>query len=288
MTITVTTPTGNVGSRVTQLLIQAGIRPHLLVRDPAKLAPHIRAAAHIHTGDLRDPDFLRTATTGTDALFWATPENFGADDPLAEMATIVDAGTAAVRANHIPRTVLISSIGAELGHGAGLIDGLARSEHEFTATGTQVLTLRCGYYFTNLLAGTEELRTGHLSTNAPPDHPTPWVDPRDIGDIAATRLLNPHTSTGIQAVHGPADLTWTEVAAILSVTLHIVPDDTVTARLRQAGLTPKAAAAVLAMTTGLRHGFTPAQPRTPLTTTPTTLKSWAATMLPTTTPAAAP
>ncbi|WIM92685.1 NAD(P)H-binding protein [Actinoplanes oblitus] len=286
MTIAVTTPTGNVGSRTVRLLAQAGARPRVLLRDPTRLDPGLHDLVDIAHGDLRDPAFVHTATEGVDTLLWITPEDFSAADPLADMATLVDAGTAAVRAHRIPRIVLISSVGAELGTGAGLIDGLAHSEHAFTATGAHVHTLRCGYYYTNLLAMTGELRTGRLTTTADPDRPMPWVDPRDIGDIAAARLLSPHrTGTAVQAVHGPADLTWTQAADILSaaldttITVHQVTDETMAARLTQTGMSTKAVAAILAMTSGLRDGFTPEQPRTPLTTTPTTLHAWAVTTL---------
>ncbi len=37
MKLVVTTPTGKVGSRVVRLLLQAGVRPTLLLRDPSKL-----------------------------------------------------------------------------------------------------------------------------------------------------------------------------------------------------------------------------------------------------------
>ncbi|BCJ48120.1 nucleotide-diphosphate-sugar epimerase [Actinoplanes ianthinogenes] len=286
MTIAITTPTGNVGSRTLRLLLQAGIRPRVLLRDPGRLDPGLHDNVEIAQGDLLDPAFVRDATQDVDTLLWATPENFTADDPLAEMATMVDNGTAAVHANRVPRIVLISSIGAELGTGAGMIDGLARSEHEFTATGASVHTLRCGYYFTNLHGYADELRAGSLTTAAAPHQPMAWVDPRDVGEVAAARLLNPHwTGTTIQAVHGPADLTWTQAADILStaldtkITLNVVSDDTMAAGLAQAGMSPRAAAAVLAMTTGLRDGFTPEQTRTPITTTPTTLHAWAATHL---------
>ncbi|GAA2901641.1 hypothetical protein Acy02nite_83000 [Actinoplanes cyaneus] len=284
MNIAVTTPTGNVGSRVTQLLVQAGIRPRLLLRDPATLDPALHDLTDLAVGDLRDPAYVHAATEGIDALLWATPENVFADDPLAEMATMVDAGTAAVRAHAVPRVVLLSSVGAELGTGAGLIDGLARSEHEFTATGARVLALRSGYYFTNLLASADEIHAGTVTTTKPADEPMPWVDPRDVGDIAAARLLNPAWPGGVQAVHGPADLTWADVAGQLGATLTVIPDTEMADRLTLAGMPPKAVTAVLAMTSGLRDGFTPEQPRTPLTTTPTTLKAWAAAAL--TTPAA--
>lgn len=40
------------------------------------------------------------------------------------------------------------------------------------------------------------------------------------------------------------------------------------------GMTPEQADAMLGMSTGLRDGFEPEQPRSIVTTTPTTLRSW--------------
>lgn len=54
-------------------------------------------------------------------------------------------------------------------------------------TGASVVHLRCGYFFTNLLLDLDGLREGVLRTTMPLDLPVPWVDPRDIGDVAAAR-----------------------------------------------------------------------------------------------------
>ena len=282
MTIAVTTPTGHVGSRVVRLLVQAGVRPLVLLRDPARLDPALRDLVDVAPGDLTDPAYVTAATRGVDALFWVAPESFTAADPPAEMTKLAAHGAAAITANGIARVVLISSVGAERRHGAGLIDALARHEEAFTATGSNVLVLRNGYYFTNLLAEVDGLRAGTLTTTMPADVPMPWVDPRDIGDIAAARLLAADwTGTEIQAVHGPADLTWAEVAATVGaatgrdVSVRVISDDDLRAALRGAGLTDAAVEGVVGMTAGLRDGFTPEQPRTVLTTTPTTLASWA-------------
>ncbi|MEV6670006.1 NAD(P)H-binding protein [Streptomyces sp. NPDC051162] len=62
MTIVVTTPTGHVGSRVVRLLIQAGVRPRVLVRDPARLDAETRGRVDVRRGDLTDPGFVREAT----------------------------------------------------------------------------------------------------------------------------------------------------------------------------------------------------------------------------------
>lgn len=280
MEIAVTTPTGNVGSRVVRLLVQAGVRPRLLLRDPAKLDPALRDLVDIAAGDLLDTEFVRSATAGVDALFWATPENFAADDPLAEMAQMVANGVAAVRANAVPRMVLISSVGAERGEGVGLIDGLARGEREFASTGTRLRILRCGFYFTNLLASLDDIRSGSVTTTKPADESMPWVDPRDVGEVAAAHLLHGDAPGGIQAVHGPEDLSWSQVAELLNVTLHVIPERAMADRLAQAGMSPKTVAGVLAMTSALSDGFIPEQPRTLLTTTPTSLTAWASVMIP--------
>jgi uncharacterized protein YbjT (DUF2867 family) len=286
MTIGITGATGNVGSRAARLLIQAGVRPRLLVRDPARLDPGTAALADIAQGDLLDRDYLAAATEGLDALLWITPENFTAKDPLAEMSAVAAAGAAAAETHRVRRIVLISSVGAERRHGAGLIDGLARSEEAFTDVGAHVTVLRNGYYFTNLLGNLDELRDGRLTTTMPADRPMPWVDPRDVGEVAAARLLSEAWSgTEVQAVHGPRDLTWAEVAEIVGlvtgqkISLDVVPDETVAAGLRQAGLSDAAIGGLVGMTAGLRDDFTPEQPRTAATTTPSTLASWVASTL---------
>lgn len=279
MTIAVTTPTGNVGSRVVQLLVQAGERPLLLVRDAGRLDPALRPFVDVVEGDLLDEEFVLLATKDADRLFWATPENFRSADPLAEMIQMGANAAAAVRANGIARVVQVSSVGAERGHGVGLIDGLARNEEQLAGAGLR--TLRCGYYFTNLLGSLDRLRAGALSTALPPEMPMAWVDPRDVGEVAAARLLAGPVGAGVQAVHGPADLTWVEVARILSAVLgreirvETVSDEESRASLARSGMSAKAVDGVVGMTTGLRDGFTPEQTREYRTTTPTTLAAWA-------------
>ncbi len=281
MTIAVTTPTGNVGSRVVRLLVQAGVRPRVLVRDPVKLDPELRPLVDEARGDLLDEAFVAEALQGVEALFWASPESFVAPDPLADMVRMGANAAAAVRAAGVTRVLQISSVGAERGQGAGLIDGLARNEEQLASSGAAVLTLRCGYFFTNLLGMLDEMRAGSLTTTMPLDRPMAWVDPRDIGEVAAVRLLAGWSGTSVAAVHGPADLSWGEVATILSAATgrDIKAQETTDAALREgllaAGLSVPAVEGIVGMTAGLRDGFTPEQQRDARSTTPTTLESWA-------------
>ncbi|MEV6595885.1 NAD(P)H-binding protein [Actinoplanes sp. NPDC051346] len=281
MTIAVTTPTGNVGSRVARLLVQAGERPRLLVRDAAKLPADLRPHVEVAEGDLLDEAFVTDAVRGVDALFWASPESFGSPDPLADMVRMGANAAVAVRAAGVARVLQISSVGAERRKGAGLIDGLARNERQLAETGADVLTLRCGYFFTNLVGMLDEMRAGSLTTTWPLDRRFAWVDPRDVGEVAAARLLAGWSGSGVAAVHGPVDLSWGEVAAIVSaatgreIEARTITDGELRDLLLSAGLSEAAVAGIVGMTAGVRDDFTPEQQRDARTTTPTTLASWA-------------
>jgi uncharacterized protein YbjT (DUF2867 family) len=279
MKIVVTTPTGNVGTRVVRLLIQAGARPTLLLRHPEKLDPPTRERVDTVQGDQRDEDVVLAATEGADALYWVAPPTDD-PDPTEAFARMGAIAARAVRENGIARTVFQSSIGAEKRSGAGEIDGLARTEELLDGTGASVLHLRCGYFFTNLDPGS--LEDGVLRVGWPVDAPMAWVDPRDIGDVAAARLLSTAwDGRHVQAVHGPEDLSFAQVASIVAevtgrpLRAEQVPDDEIRSGLRAAGLGDAAVEAIVGMAAGLRENFVPEDERSILTTTPTTLAAWA-------------
>lgn len=279
--IVVTTPTGHVGSRVVRLLLQAGVRPTLLLRDPAGLDSATRDRVDLVQGDQGDADAVLRATQGADRLLWVDPPTPD-DDPVAGHARMGANAARAVKENGIAHTVFLSSVGAEKRHGAGEIDGLARTEQALDATGANVLHLRCGYFYTNLLMDLDSLREGVLPAPWPLDFTMPWVDPRDIGDVATARLLAGNWSgRNVQGVHGPEDLSFSRVAKILGraldreVRAERVPDDEVRAALRSAGLSEGQVEGVVGMSAGLREDFVPEQKRSVLSTTPTTLAAWA-------------
>ncbi|MEU1816962.1 NAD(P)H-binding protein [Streptomyces roseifaciens] len=281
MSIVVTTPTGHVGSRVVRLLLQAGVRPRVLVRDPARLDEATRARVDVHRGDLTDAGFVREAVAGAGTVFWVDPTPHTAADPIGASLRTAAPLVEAARVGDVRRVVFLSSIGAEKRQGVGHIDALAGIEEQLDATGADVLHLRCAYFFTNLLFDLEGLSRGVLTTAFDPGRPMPWVDPRDIGDVVAARLLSDAwQGRVVQAVHGPEDLTFGQVAQILTdalgypIRLDPVSDSATRDALRAAGLPPSAVEGIVGMTAGSRD-LVPEQPRDLLTTTPTRLGGWA-------------
>ena len=281
MRITVTTPTGNVGRHVVEMLVRGGVRPTVLVRDPARLDPAVLERVDTAAVDQRDAVAVADATKDTDALFWVDPPTF-ADDPGADYALATEAVARAVAENGIARTVFQSSIGAELRHGAGEIDDLARTEERLDATGASVLHLRCGFFFSNLLLQLDAVRAGVVPIVLPTDQPMAWVAPRDIAEVAVSRLLaDGWTGRRVQAVHGPEDLSWAQATAVVTeatghpVRAERISDDEMRGLLAGSGMSDGLVEAVMGMSTGLRDGFVPEQTRDVTTTTPTTLGSWA-------------
>ena len=279
MTIAITTPRGHVGSHVLSALVRAGVRPRVLMRDPDALDPSWRAHVDAVRCDQDDGDAVVAATRGVEALLWVSPTLL-AGDPVEAHARLGTHVARAVVENGIARTVFQSSVGAEKRRGAGEIDGLARVEEALDATGAPVLHLRCAYFFSNLELDLDGVREGVLRTAWPLDAPMPWVDPRDVAEVAAGRLLAPWTTGGVQAVHGPRDLTFAEVAGVLTAVLgrpvraERVTDDAVRTGLASVGLADAQVEAIVGMAAGLRDGFVPEQPRSALTTTPSTLAGW--------------
>ncbi|MDQ0736587.1 NAD(P)H-binding protein [Arthrobacter agilis] len=280
MRIAVTTPQGNVGRHLVRMLIRAGVRPVVLTRHlgdvPRDLGEHVESVE----ADSREPSQVISATVGVDAIYWVDPPAESAD-PLEDYGRATEAIVAAVETNRIGRVVFQSSIGAEKRHGAGEIDGLAATEVALDACGVDVTHLRCGYFFTNLLYEAESVKSGQLQTVQPLDARMSWVAPRDIAEVAALILLNRKWGgRRVQAVHGPEDLTWVQVAGILTdelerdVRVERIPVEQMRTQYIQVGMPPTMADAVLGMSTVVRDGFVPEQARSIVTTTPSTLRSW--------------
>ncbi|MCE7483510.1 NAD(P)H-binding protein [Microbacterium profundi] len=280
MRIAVTTPNGNVGHHLTRMLVRSGIRPLLLTRHPEQISPELIPYVDVARADSQNVDEVVDATRGVNAIYWIDPSVMS-EDPLADYARATEALVRAVAENGIGRVVFQSSIGAEKRHGAGEIDGLAATEVALDGLDTDVAHLRCGYFFTNLLLDVESLKSGRLQTVLPIDAPMAWVAPRDIAEVAALTLLNSEwTGHRVQAVHGPEDLSWSQVAGILTqelgrdVVVERIADEEMRQQYVDARMPAAMADAVLGMSTGLRDDFTPEQERSVVTTTPTMLRAW--------------
>lgn len=286
MSIAITAPTGNIGSRLVHLLLEAGADLTLLLRNPDKLDPAVRNRVRAHSGDSQDPGFVQQATRGAEALFWLTPNDPTDSDLRAWYDRMGQSVASAVKTNGIPYVVHVSSAGAQL-PAAGPVSGLGQVERHLNTTPANVVHLRPGYFMENFLMQLDALRhQNSIFQPAPGDVPFPLIATRDIAG-AATRLLQSRDWNGksIHGLHGPADLTFHEAARTLSEAtgrsiqyVSLSPDQGRQA-LSGMGLGPAFVQGYLDMLTSLAQPGAVAEPRTPDTTTPTTLYQWAGEVL---------
>lgn len=180
------------------------------------------------------------------------------------------------------RVVNLSSFGAHHATGYGRVSNLQLVENALNDAGGNVLHLRPGSFMENFLNYVPTIRSaGSIFAPAPGTVSLPTVATRDIGDVAAEELLDRSwTGKRYRGVHGPTDLTGDQAAAILSEVLgrpvrhvQVSPEQTWEAFLGM-GASPAFADAYVEMYQGFAQDPTPAEPRSPETTTPTTLAEW--------------
>jgi uncharacterized protein YbjT (DUF2867 family) len=286
MKIAVTTPTGHVGSAVADFLLDFGgsVQVRLLGRRADKLTDSIKRGAEAAIGAQDDVDYLNKATQGVDALFWATPPGYGSDNVRQFQNRLGTAAATAIQTNSIARVVNLSSIGADLTSGNGPIGGLHDVEGLLNNTGFHVLHLRPGFFFENLLWQVDSIRKwGRISLPLSASTRYPMLATRDIGRVAATRL----TSTGwtgqiVQELHGPVDLNFREVSEILTQVLgrkivYIKCDrEEMRDIMLKNAMSENAADLMLELYDAVDAGrLRITQPRSPETTTSTTLAEFA-------------
>jgi uncharacterized protein YbjT (DUF2867 family) len=286
MKIAVTTPTGHVGKCVAERLLDYGgdLRVKVLGRRPAKMRPFINRGAEMGVGSQDDADYLTRETKDVDALFWVTPPGYGSDNVRAYQNRVAKAAATAIRNNRIPRVVNLSSIGADVELGAGPISGLHDVEHLLDEAGSDIMHLRPGFFFENLLRQTEAIRNwGRISLPLSGTTRFPMIATRDIGHAAAEKLTNPAwIGHHVCELHGPADLCFNEVAQILTDALNrkivYIKCDPQEMRqhLLEAAMSENVADSMLDMYAAVDSGKVKAlQPRSAETATPTTLAEFA-------------
>ena len=283
MKITVTTPTGNIGNRLTAHLLDTGADVTVFARNPEKVEAHRKRGAKVEQGDMTDPQALARATAGSDALFLLVPPDFTTPDFYAYQKKIGEVATGVVRENKIPRVVFLSSIGAHLDSGTGPLLGLHHVENMLNDTPADVTHLRPAFFMENYLAMLEPIQ--HMNSVFMPVRGSvtiPMVATQDIAEVAAKRLLDESWSgKSALGIHGPEDVSFDSAAEVFTEVLgkpikHVsAPPDQTRQALIGMGVHPNAADIMLEMYAGIDSGhITSAEPRTPDTTTPTTLETF--------------
>ena len=276
--------TGHTGRVVAEQLLDAGKDVRVVGRDAAKLQPLVDRGARAVVGSVDDPHTLAEAFAGANAVYAMIPPDYTTSDPRGHQQRVGEAIAGALRELRVRKCVNLSSVGAQNRSGAGPVSGLSLQEDRLDAIPElDVLHLRPGLFMENLYQFIPMIKQGFIASPLQADLALPWVATRDIGAVAADELLRlEFRGHSIRELHGPRDLTWNEIAPVVGKAagnpnlryMHVSYDDAKQGML-QTGLQPALADAFIEMYRAMNeHRLEAAEPRSPRTTTPTTIETF--------------
>ena len=285
MKILVTNPMGKIGRHIVSELLAPEFSVRVLARDPARLPEEVRDQVEVVRGSADDVATLRNALDGVEAVFWCVPtESLQETNVELHYERFACAGWQAIRQAGTHRVVTISAVGKGRARHAGRISGLHAMEEILNESGAAIRHLRCGLFMENFLPEAGRLiQRGVLSYPMPGHVPIPMVAAADIANVALKYLVR-RDWNGIDgvAVHGPEDLSYGEAAAIMGRVLarpmryEQTSAGQYVQRMVSAGASTQYAQSLVKMHAELAQGIANAEPRTPESTTRTTLAKWSA------------
>jgi uncharacterized protein YbjT (DUF2867 family) len=262
MKITITTPSGNIGSKLADILLNsADAQVTVLARTPSKVEHLALRRARVVAGDQLDAAALDKAVDGADVLFWAVGMDYSAANVRARYNQFADAASGALRRHPQLRIVNVSSVGAQLPTGTGPIKGLYDAEQKLNAAGKNVIHLRANYFMENVLGSLPTIASdGAIYATTPGTATAEQVATADIAEAAANYLLRgPHGHHAVD-VSGPENISFDQVAATVSEAIgkpvrHVqVPPDALKAALTSAGLSADLAAELVELQQAMADG----------------------------------
>jgi uncharacterized protein YbjT (DUF2867 family) len=261
---TITGSLGHISRPIVQQLIAAGHTVTVISSNPDKKNEIENLGARAAIGSVTDVTFLEKAFAGADAVYLMIPPNYAVPDPRAFQKEVADSYVSALKQGKVTHVVVLSSVGAHLGQGAGPIDGLAYLEQKLkTLPGMNAKLLRPGYFYYNFMGMNALIRqAGIMGSNfGNTNEKMALVHPGDIAETAASHLLNPIFS-GHTVEYVASDLRHpSEVAQIIGQAINkpglpwvTFGDEEALQGLLQAGVSPAWAGLFVEMGKAFREG----------------------------------
>lgn len=214
----ITGASGNIGKVLAMELLSKGKQVRAIARHPDKLQALADKGAELAIGDIKDPSFVKKAFKGATACYCMIPGDLHSDDLTRDQHHKVNNLFEAVKANNVKYVVLLSSVGAHLREGAGVVDGLGYMEHKFDELkDTNIKILRPSYFMENLFGQIGTIKQmGIIGAPLKSDLKLPMVATKDIAKVAFEHLNSlDFKGNTIEYILGPRDITYNEVAAVL-------------------------------------------------------------------------
>jgi uncharacterized protein YbjT (DUF2867 family) len=199
----ITGATGDVGSRVVELLLQRGIRPRAFVRDIGKAQSRFGNRVDVFGGDLADPVALRAAMEGADALFLL---NSGPRIPVLDALA-----AAAAKAAEVSHIVKLSSLDVEQSLAIGAWH--EQGEAAIRASGIPFTFVWPTGFMSNLLNWAQSIKAEGVIRTCTGEGRRAFIHSADIAAVAVQALTTRNYMGESLAITGSEAVTFAEAAA---------------------------------------------------------------------------
>lgn len=203
MKIVITGSLGHIGKPLTKALVQKGHSVTVISSNPEKQKDIEALGAIAAIGTIEDIDFLASVFAGADVVHAMIPPNNSVPDPMARNIKLGDCLALAIEKSGVKRVVYVSSYGAHLKTGTGLIVGHHHVENALiNLPNLDALTLlRATYVYYNLYAYAGMIKnSGFISANYGDDDRVVLVSPNDIAAAAVEEIETQTTGKKIRYV----------------------------------------------------------------------------------------
>jgi uncharacterized protein YbjT (DUF2867 family) len=224
MKIIVTGSLGHIGKPLTIELVQMGYTVTVISSNPEKQKEIEALGAISAIGTVEDVDFLTTSFKGADIVYTMLPpanSYFNPDFDLMKYSRDIGNNySKAIQQSGIKRVIHLSSIGAHLEKGSGLILYHRAVEEILNKLSDVNITFMrpVGFYY-NLYSFLSVIKNqGFIAANYGADDNLVWVSPIDIAAAIANEIETPGVSRKIIYVASD-ELTGNETATILGAAI---------------------------------------------------------------------
>ena len=277
---------GNVGSRIAEILLAAGEPVRVVGRERVRLGPLAAKGAEPWPGDIGDTAFLGEVFSGARGAFILIPPRYDAPDFREYQDRVGASLVSALSKAKVPGIVALSSVGAHRTEGTGPIVGLHNLETGLsTLKDAGVVYLRPAYFMENHLWSVPLIRTrGVNGSPIRPDVPLPMIATEDIADATARLFIEgKFQGHAVRYLLGPRDLTMSEATRILGEAIGKpglkyvqFPEEEARKAMAGTGMSGGVIEGMLEMQRGFNAGIIrPTRERSVESTTPTTLEHFA-------------
>lgn len=285
--ILITTPTGDIGSRVLSSVLKAGEKVRVILRDASALDENTRGRVDIVEGSHADGGAIARALDGVSAVFWLPPGTPMAENPQDAYVDFSRSFCNALPGSSVSHVVGVSALGRGWPKPSGQVAASVVMDDMIAATGVAYRALACASLMDNIARQVDPIcEQGEFYQPTPAELKLPHVAKADVAAIAS-QLVMRHDWDGVAelALCGPEDLSFEEMATIMSdvlgrkIAFHEMSLEDFGGMMRGMGATEGMAHGYVDMMTAKNEGMDNAACSSDRSATPTTFQTWCETEL---------